>query len=703
MTSLRNFISSAFRARSDSYDSAIESRYINRELSWLNFNERVLALVADSQIPLLERCKFSAIFSSNLDEFFQIRVAALKDQVEAAVLSRTPDGLTPSEQLAEISVLAQELIAKQESLWLEVLRPELETHGVQILTWASLSDVERAHLVNEFESRIFPVLTPLAVDPAHPFPYISNLALNLALIARDPHSGERRFARVKLPQTFPRFMALPNSRRFVLLEDVVAANIGRLFPGMAIEQCFTFRVSRNADLSLDDEDAEDLLAAVEMELRRRRFGRAVRLEVPFDIDADVLEMMVDELELGAGDVTRHRTMISMNALSQLASLDMPKLRYQAWKPLTAGRLQAAQDSGRSIFSVIRERQLLVHHPYESFSSSVEAFVEQAALDPNVQSIKMTLYRTSGDSSIARHLIKASELGKQVAVVLELKARFDEARNVSWAKELEYAGVHVTYGIVGLKTHSKCVLVVRNDPDKMRRYVHIGTGNYNSVTARIYEDIGYFTCEDSVGSDATELFNYLTGYGQEPNYSSLFVAPHQLRSRILELINNEIKFGNEGRITLKLNSISDPQVIDALYAASGAGVKVDAVIRGICCLRAGVVGLSENIKVRSVLGRYLEHSRIYRFEHGLADGSPLHLIGSADMMGRNLDGRVEVLVPLTHPKHRLWLDKVLGFLLDDSSSYFSLNAQDSWAREGAEGIANDAQHRLHEWVVATQVR
>ena len=703
MTSLRNFLSSTFRLRSDSYDAGIETRYINRELSWLSFNERVLALVADADIPLLERCKFAAIFSSNLDEFFQIRVAALKDQVEAGFSDRTPDGRTPSQQLTEISSVVQDLIIKQETLWLEELKPGLEDSGVQILAWASLGDADRAHLVAEFESRIFPVLTPLAVDPAHPFPYISNLALNLALIARDPRSDERRFARVKIPQTFPRFMPLPNSRNFVLLEDVVAANIGRLFPGMAIEQCFAFRVSRNADLSLDDEDAEDLLAAVEMELRRRRFGRAVRLEVPTDIDPEVLAMMIDELELEAGDVTTHRAMIGMSALSQLASLDMPQLRYRAWKPLTAGRLQAAQDSGRSIFSVIRERQLLVHHPHESFSSSVEAFVEQAALDPRVQSIKMTLYRTSGDSSIARHLIKASELGKQVAVVLELKARFDEARNVSWAKELEYAGVHVTYGIVGLKTHSKCVLVVRNDPDKMRRYVHIGTGNYNSVTARLYEDIGYFTCEDEIGADATELFNYLTGYGHEPNYQSMLVAPHQLRNRIIDLIKNEIRFGEEGRITLKLNSISDPAVIDALYLASNSGVKIEAIIRGICCLRAGVVGLSENITVRSVLGRYLEHSRIYRFEHGRPDASPLHLIGSADMMGRNLDGRVEVLAPLTHPKHRLWLDKVLGFLLDDSAVHFSLTPQDEWVREGLGGFANDAQERLHEWVVATQVR
>lgn len=703
MTFLRHFVSSAFRPRQHSYDSNIDSRYINRELSWLNFNERVLSLVADPEIPLLERCRFSSIFSSNLDEFFQIRVAALKDQVEAGLLDRTPDGRTPQEQLDDIGVIVADLVGRQESLWIEILKPELTKNEIQIVAWDELNSAEREYLTDEFESRIFPVLTPLAVDPAHPFPYISNLALNLAVVARNPRTRDHRFARVKLPQTFPRFVPLPSGKRFVMLEDVVAANLGRLFQGMQIEQCFTFRVTRNADLSLDDEDAEDLLAAVEMELRRRRFGRAVRLEVPQEISRDVLDLMVDELELDQHDVTYHRSIIDMSGLAQLASLERPKIRYRTWKPLTAGRLAAAEESGRSIFSVIRERQLLVHHPHESFSSSADAFVQQAASDPSVQSIKMTLYRTSGDSSIARQLIKASELGKQVAVVLELQARFDEARNVSWAKELEYAGVHVTYGIVGLKTHAKCILVVRNDSDRTRRYVHVGTGNYNSVTARLYEDIGYFTCEESIGSDVTELFNYLTGYGQEPIYQSLLVAPHQLRSKIVDLVNNEISYGAKGQIALKLNSISDPRVIDSLYTASQAGVKIDAIVRGICCIRAGVTGLSENIHVRSILGRYLEHSRIYRFEHGSPDGSPLHLIGSADLMGRNLDGRVEALVPLTHEKHRLWLDTVLGFLLDDSVVHFALMSNDTWERRGIDGFANDAQQRLHEWVMDTQVR
>jgi polyphosphate kinase len=489
----------------------------------------------------------------------------------------------------------------------------------------------------------------------------------------------------------------------VLLEDVVSANLGRLFQGMTIEQCHTFRVTRNADLSVDDEDAEDLLAAVEMELRRRRFGRAVRLEVSNGMSQEVLNLLIDELELEAGDVTVHHAPVGLSALMQLSNLDLPHLRFKPWPALTAGRLAAAEENERSIFSVIRERQLLVHHPHESFISSVEEFVKQAAHDPLVQSIKMTLYRTSGDSSIARHLIRAAELGKQVAVVIELKARFDEARNMSWAKELEYAGVHVTYGLVGLKTHAKCILVVRNDSDKMRRYVHMGTGNYNSTTARMYEDIGFFTCEDAIGSDVTELFNYLTGYGHEPDYRTLLVAPHRLRNSIVELIDKEATFGVDGRITMKINSISDKTVIEALYRASNAGVQIDIIVRGICCLRAGVAGMSENIRVRSILGRYLEHSRIYRFEHGYENNEPLHLIGSADMMGRNLDGRVEALVPLTHPKHRMWLDKVLGYLVDDEAAHFDLHADNSWVRAGGPGLSVDAQRKLHDWVVQTQVR
>ena len=703
MTFWRNRFLTNTRASADSYDENIEQKYINRELSWLDFNDRVLTLASDERVPLLERCRFLAICSSNLDEFYQIRVAALKDQVAGDVHTPTPDGLTPLQQLREITRRTQDFVNRQHLIWTEQLKPRLQNSGVVVVSWAELSDDEHKKLSEDFDRRIFPVLTPLVVDPAHPFPYISNLALNLAVVARDPQSGEQRFARLKIPKNISRFMRVDDGTKFVLLEEVVSANLPRLFQGMTIEQCFVFRVTRNADLSLDDEDAEDLLAAVEMELRRRRFGRAVRLEIPVGTAQETVDLMCQELEIEVEDISYHNGFIEMTALNQLASLDLPSMRFKPWPPLTAGRLMAAELNGQSIFQVIRERQLLVHHPHESFSSSVESFVAQAASDPKVQSIKMTLYRTSGDSAIAKHLVRAAESGKQVAVVLEIKARFDEARNIAWAKELEYAGVHVTYGIVGLKTHSKCILVVREDSDQMRRYVHIGTGNYNSVTARLYEDIGFFTCEEQIGSDATELFNYLTGYAKEPDYLRLFVAPHQLRPRILELIHRESTFKDKGRITLKMNSISDPSIIDALYAASNAGVKINLVVRGICCLRAGVPGMSENIEVRSILGRYLEHSRIYRFEHGLDDESPLHLIGSADMMGRNLDGRVEVLVPLTHVKHRAWLDKVLGFLLADDVAHFNLGSDNRWSKHDLGAEFGDAQQRLHEWVVATQVR
>ena len=703
MTSWRNFFKTRIAQQTGSYDSGIDARIINRELSWLDFNARVLAMASDTGVPLLERCRFVSIFSSNLDEFFQIRVAALKGQIAGDVHTKTPDGRTPQHQLDDIRKIAKNLVTQQERVWLDELVPQLAENNIHISSWKTLSPVDREHLTGVFESRIFPVLTPLAVDPAHPFPYISNLALSLAIVVRDPKSGEERFARVKLPQTFPRFFQLPDSFTFVSIEEIVSANLPRLFPGMEILQCHAFRVTRNADLSVDDEDAEDLLVAVEMELRRRRFGKAVRLEVPEAMSSDLVALLIDELEIDAEDVSRHATFVDLTALNQFANLNIAHLRHAPWPPLTAGRLQSVEEGEKSIFAVIRERQLLVHHPHESFTSSVETFVKQAALDPNVQSIKMTLYRTTGDSAIAKYLIQAAEMGKQVAVVLELKARFDEARNVSWAKELEYAGVHVTYGLVGLKTHSKCVLVVRNDPDKMRRYVHIGTGNYNANTARLYEDIGFFTCEDAIGSDATELFNFLTGYAQEPDYEVLLVAPRQLRNRIIALIDKEATFGDAGKISFKMNSISDPQIIEALYRASAAGVKVNLIVRGICCIRAGVPGMSENISVRSILGRYLEHSRIYRFEHGLEDNEPLHLIGSADMMGRNLDGRVEVLAPLTHPKHRMWLDTVLGFLLDEESTHFSLNGDNTWTRVGTFAESGDSQKKLHEWVVATQVR
>jgi polyphosphate kinase len=703
MTKQRNHQGRASEGDGEGYGAFIDARFINRELSWLDFNDRVLSLATGAQLPLLERVKFLAISSSNLDEFYQVRVAALHDQIAAEVSEPSIDGRTPLQQLREIAGRVQRFAAQQERLFANDLLPALAANGVRIVRWAKLGKKAREALTADYESRIFPILTPLAVDPSHPFPYISNLALNLAVTVRDTETGDQRFARVKVPRNFPRCIPVPDSDDFILLEDLIEAHLDRLFPGMEIVSTSRFRVTRNADLSLDDEDAEDLLAAVEMELRRRRFGRAVRLEVQSNISKADLNMMCTELELEPIDVIRHDHFIEFSALMQLANLDKPKLRFKPWTPVTAGRLAAAQEAGKSMFDVIRSRQLLVHHPYESFASSTETFVEQAARDPKVLSIKMTLYRTSGDSQIARHLIRAAEAGKQVAVVMELKARFDEARNVSWARELELAGVHVNYGLVGLKTHAKCILVVREEAGAIRRYVHLATGNYNSVTARSYEDIGFFTCEEAVGRDATQLFNYLTGYGREPKYEHLLVAPHQLKTEIIRLIENEATFGTEGRITLKLNAVQDPQVIEALYVASSAGVKIDLVVRGICCVRAGVPGMSENITVRSVLGRYLEHSRIYRFAHGYEGSDPLHLIGSADLMIRNLAGRVETLVRLTHPKHRAWLDTALGFLLDDANVHYRLGADNSWTQVGDHHTPNDAQRQLFEWVVATQSR
>lgn len=672
-------------------------RLLNRELSWLDFNRRVLSLAAETGVPLLERTKFVAICSSNLDEFFQVRVAALKDQVAAGVVAPAPDGLTPAEQLLAIGAEVDEFVAAQERIVLDDLFPALARQGIRIVDWADLSDHDRAELVEVFEQRIFPVLTPLAVDPAHPFPYISSLALNLAAMVSDPSTSERRFARVKVPNVFPRLLALSDGERFVLAEQVIAAQLHQLFVGMVVEEHAFFRVTRNADLTLEEEEADDLLLAVEMELRRRRFGRGVRLEVAAGISEEMLELLMRELLVDANDVSRHRGPLDLTCLFQLHSIDRPDLKDEPWQPVTAGRIQRAESQDRSIFSVIRERALMVHHPYESFASSVEAFIAEAADDPKVQSIKMTLYRAGGDSPIARSLIRAAERGVQVAVLVELKARFDEATNVSWARALERAGVHVVYGLVGLKTHAKTVLVVRHDHDGLRRYVHIGTGNYNSKTARLYEDVGFLTCDPKVGSDVTQLFNHLTGYSRAVQFQSLIVAPREMRHALLDLIEQEMSHGSEGRITAKLNSLTDPEMIEALYRASAAGVRVQLITRGVCCLRPGVPALSEHITVRSILGRYLEHSRIIRFEHG-QDGEPLFLIGSADWMGRNLDRRVEVYVPVVHPKHRDWLDQVLAVDLADDIVRHELDPDGRWRRRGPEQFDDgDAQGRFYRWV------
>ncbi|MCU1400896.1 MAG: ppk, partial [Acidimicrobiales bacterium] len=683
----------------------LDERQLNRELSWLDFNRRVLSLAGEQGIPLLERVKFIAIFSSNLDEFFQVRVAALHDQVAADLTLAGADGRTPGQLLQTIGEVVRELIDIQETIVRKELRPMLLDHGIDVVGWEDLTVVERDWVVEVFRERIFPVLTPLAVDPAHPFPYISNLAISLAAMVSDPSTGERRFARLKVPSILPRLVPLPGGDRFVPLEQVIAAHLHTLFIGMEVEEVAAFRITRNADLTVEDEDADDLLAAVELELRRRRFGKAVRLEVDASMSQEMLELLMRELELEPDAVTSHHELLDLTCFFALNALDRPALKDTQWPPVTAGRILTAEEADRSLFSVIRERALLVHHPYESFASSAEAFLSEAASDPRVQSIKMTLYRTSGDSPIARSLIRAAERGVQVAVLVELKARFDEATNVTWAKTLERAGVHVVYGLVGLKTHAKCVLVVRSDSDGLRRYVHLGTGNYNSRTARLYEDLGYITCDPAIGEDATQLFNHLTGYSRDNEYKSLVVAPHHLRTRLLALIANESKHGANGGITIKTNSIGDPEMIEALYAASAAGVSIDLLVRGICCIRAGVPGLSENIRIRSVLGRYLEHSRIYRFANGAEIGgghpsTPHFLIGSADLMPRNLDRRVETLVPVAHPKHQAWLDQVLEVQLADDIVAFDLQPDNTWLRVGPlDAFEPHSQERMYHWVTA----
>jgi polyphosphate kinase len=689
----------------------VDERFLNRELSWLSFNDRVLQLVAEPGIPLLERAKFCAITSTNLDEFFQVRVAALKEQIEAGIDRPTPDGRTPAQQLAAITKRVPKFVEQQDHLFVDVLVPELAEAGVAIISWDDVNDDERAGLDEWFDDRVFPVLTPLAVDPGHPFPYISDLALSLAVHVVDPETGDRRFARLKVPSLFPR-LVLVSPGRYLPVEQLIAAKLDRLFVGMIIEEWAPFRVSRNADLTLEEEEADDLLEAVEMELRRRRFNRAVRLEVSYDIGSDILDLLVHELDLTMDDVSYHRAPLDFSFLWQLLELDRPDLKDNPWKPVTSGRIAAAKETDRPIFDVIRDGAVMLHHPYESFSTTVEEFISQAADDPRVQSIKMTLYRAGGDSAVIRSLMRAAERGVQVAVLVELKARFDEANNVQWAKQLERAGVHVVYGMVGLKTHSKVVLVIRDDGDQLRRYCHIGTGNYNAKTARIYEDIGVLTCALDIGADAAQLFNHLTGYSRTDNYRNLLVAPRDLRRQLVDLIEHESSFGPDGHIVMKCNSIADDRMIETLYAASATGTRIDLVVRGICCLRSGVPGLSENIRVRSVLGRYLEHSRIYRFDHGNiihgeriegAQTDSVHLIGSADLMPRNLNRRVEVIVPIEHARHAASLDQALDFLLADDVVAWELQPDDTWERIGPiNSFEPHSQERMYHWMVEQQL-
>jgi polyphosphate kinase len=685
-------------------DTTPGQHFLNRELSTLDFDGRVLALAENADIPLLERVKFLAIFATNMDEFFQVRVAGLKDQL-AAGIGTAPDGLSVTDQLRAIRAATEKLLERRQRAFIGAIRPGLTDQGINLCDWSSLDPTDRRWAEKVFSERIFPVLTPLAVDPGHPFPYISNLSLNLAVIVRDPSEGERRFARVKIPPLLPGLLGLPDGHRFVPLEQVIAAHLGALFPGMEIENHHPFRVTRNADLTLEEEEADDLLVAVEMELRRRRFGRAVRLEVDPSMTEEVRTLLTRELDLHPEDVYSGPGPLDYTSLWQIYHLDRPELKDEPFAPVKPFRLGGADGETADVFAAIRQGDILVQHPYESFADSVEELIDQASRDPDVLAIKQTLYRTSGDSAIVRSLIRAAERGKQVAALVELKARGDEAANIGFARALERAGVHVVYGLVGLKTHSKIALIVRQEGDGITRYCHIGTGNYNASTARIYEDIGYLTARPEIGADLTDLFNYLTGYSRRVDYRTLLVAPSALRPRMVDLIGREADAGPDGRIVWKLNNLVDPGIIEALYAASAQGAQIDLIVRAICCLRPGVPGLSENIRVRSIVGRWLEHSRVYYFGSGSTadglDGGRFH-IGSADMMDRNLDRRVESLVPIESSDLEGRLREILLTELADDVRAWSLSADGVWRKvPTVAGI--DAQQRLQDLAMARSRR
>ena len=666
-------------------------RFLDREISWLQFNERVLQLAADETVPLLERARFLSIFTSNLDEFFMVRVAGLKRRIATGLAVRSASGLEPREVLEQISLVAHELQSMQSAVFTERVRPALADEGIAIVRWDQLTEEERERLTDLFAAQVFPVLTPLSVDPAHPFPYISGLSLNLAVVLINAKTGKEHFARVKVPPLLPRLLHIgPKagdsavadlfSTRFVPLEDVIAAHLDMLFPGMEVHEHYTFRVTRNEDLEVEEDDAENLLAALEKELTRRRFGPPVRLEVDEDMDDHVLDMLVRELGVHPSEVYRLPAPLDLRGLEAIADLERSDLRYEPFRPQTHGDLAPAETAKASdILGIVRYKDVLLQHPYDSFSTSVQAFIEQAAADPKVLAIKQTLYRTSGDSPIVDALIDAAEAGKQVLAVVEIKARFDEQNNISWARKLEHAGVHVVYGIVGLKTHAKLCLVVRQEAEGLRRYCHVGTGNYNPKTARLYEDFGLLTSDPQVGEDLTRLFNQLSGIAPRSKFKRLLVAPRSVRSGLVERIEAEIEHqlaGRPGLVQMKLNSIVDENVIDALYRASMAGVHVDIWVRGICALRPGVEGLSENIEVHSILGRFLEHSRVFVFGGG---GEPEILIGSADMMHRNLDRRVEALVRLTDPRHISDIEDLMSRGMSGDYSHWRLGDDGRWTR------------------------
>lgn len=665
--------------------------YLNRELSWLDFNARVLEEALDERMPLLERLKFLAIFSTNLDEFYMVRVAGLRRKVAAGAAQYPPDPLAPSEQLDAIRQRVHELLLRRRSALNEQLRPALEQHGIRLLNLSELTLAELRSVGEYFESQVFPVLTPLAVDPGHPFPYISNLSLSLAVEIRDPADGSDHFARVKVPRSLPRWVPVGRPNCFVALEDLIGANLASLFPGLTVSQWHTFRITRYSDLDLGQMDQpEDLLETIEQQVFQRRFGEVVRLEVHRDMPEAMRQLLLDELgesetqavaPLSMNDVHSVDDLMEMGDLMALWSIDVPELHDRPFSPMVPPALR----DGRNIFDVIRERDLLVHHPYESFSASVEAFLEMAAHDPQVLAIKLTLYRTSGDTAIVRALTEAAEQGKQVAVLIELQARFDEQNNITFARTMESYGIHVAYGLPGLKTHAKTVLVVRRDADGIRRYVHIGTGNYNSKTARLYTDLGLFTCNPEIGADLTDLFNSLTGLSRQKRYRKLLVAPANLRERTMELIAREAEHAREGRggrIIAKMNALVDPGIIEALYLASQAGVEIDLIVRGICCLLPGVPGVSERIRVVSIIGRFLEHSRLQYFANG---GHPEYYFGSADWMPRNLDRRVEAMVPVEDVQLHQRLHSLLETCLADNRQSWVLGPDGTYRRrDGGDG-------------------
>ncbi len=672
----------------DNFDS---DRFLDRELSWLAFNQRVLEMAEDPNLYLLERVNFLAIFASNLDEFFMVRVAGLKRRIATGLAVTSASGLSPQDVLTHISQEAHRLQERHAKAFIGDIKPQLKEKGIKLVRWAALEDAEKASLSEYFQNQIFPVLTPLAVDPAHPFPYISGLSLNLAVVIRNKATGKEHFARVKVPPLLPRFVRIPGNTgvqdvRFVPLEDIIGEFLGQLFPGMEVLQQHTFRVTRNEDLEVDEDEGENLLVALEKELLRRRFGPPVRLEVANDINPQVLELLIRELDINEEDVYHLPSPLDLTGLFEISGIKRPELHFPGHQVITNRFLKPVEDDTISIFNAMRQRDILLHHPYESFATSVQAFVEEAAADPKVLAIKQTLYRTSGDSPIVDALIAAAEAGKQVLALVEIKARFDEQNNIAWARKLEQAGVHVVYGIVGLKTHCKLALVIRQEGNQLRRYCHIGTGNYNPKTARFYEDYGMLTSREAVGEDLTKLFNQLSGYAPEATFKTLLVSPNGVREGLTERIEREIelkKAGKDAHISLKMNSLVDEQIIDSLYRASNAGVTVDVLVRGMCSLRPGVPGLSENIRVRSVLGRYLEHSRIFSFAGG---GDPAVFIGSADMMHRNLDRRVEALVRLSQPDHIREMKSLFELAMSDEAATWHLGSDGTWTRHqyGADG-------------------